>query len=197
MAWRLAKSLVKLREQVNAAHPNRSTASDGSIGDPRHAARASDHNPNSAGVVTAVDITVDRANGVNGYELSRSLAQDGRAKYIIYNSEIFRSYKPQLGWAKYTGSNAHKQHVHISVLASKADDESPWFEQAPVTASRITLRRGSKGQAVRLLQEKLGLPIDGVFGSGVEKAVKAFQTKHGLTADAVIGPASWRALDLK
>ena len=33
MAWRLAKSLEKLRSQVNAKHPKRSKASDGAIGD--------------------------------------------------------------------------------------------------------------------------------------------------------------------
>lgn len=38
MAWRLAKSLVTLREQVNALSPNRSRVSDGTIGDKTEAA---------------------------------------------------------------------------------------------------------------------------------------------------------------
>ncbi len=65
MNWRLAKSLETLRSQVNAVHPNRSKESDGSIGNAEHSARESDHNPNSAGVVCAIDITPDPAGGVD------------------------------------------------------------------------------------------------------------------------------------
>ncbi|HKV33547.1 MAG TPA: hypothetical protein VJP89_04485, partial [Pyrinomonadaceae bacterium] len=61
MAWRVAKSLLRLREQINELAPNRSKASDGTIGDAAHASRKSDHNPwvkdGSIGVVTAMDIT--------------------------------------------------------------------------------------------------------------------------------------------
>src|SRR4051794_9209283 len=59
MAFRLAKALETLRSQVNAAHPTRRKASDGWIGDTAHSARKSDHNPNSAGVVCALDMTHD------------------------------------------------------------------------------------------------------------------------------------------
>jgi hypothetical protein len=45
MAWRLAKSQETLRAQVNAAPPGRSKRDDGTIGDERHQASASDHNP--------------------------------------------------------------------------------------------------------------------------------------------------------
>lgn len=196
MAWRLARSLVKLREQIDTAHPNRSKISDGSIGDTRHSARKSDHNPNERGIVTAVDLTHDPAHGVDGNILSRQLASDPRVKYIIWSGSIFRSYKPELGWAKYTGPNRHDHHVHVSVLAGKANDDSAWVLGDPLPF-RVTLRRGSKGVAVRLLQEKLHIPIDGQFGLGTLKAVEAFQRKHGLQVDGVFGAASWRALGLK
>jgi len=42
MSWRLARSLEPLRNEVNAAAPNRSKASDGTIGDTAHSSRASD-----------------------------------------------------------------------------------------------------------------------------------------------------------
>jgi hypothetical protein len=67
MAWRPAKSLIQLRDQINQIAPNRSKASDGTIGDAAHASRASDHNPwvreGDAGVVTAIDITHDPDDG--------------------------------------------------------------------------------------------------------------------------------------
>lgn len=43
--WRVAKSLLRLREQVNANFPGRSTDSDGTIGDLHHCPGSSDHCP--------------------------------------------------------------------------------------------------------------------------------------------------------
>jgi hypothetical protein len=63
-----------------------------------------------------------------------------------------------------------------------------------------TLRRGSKGELVKRVQEYLkdesgaDLKIDGIFGSETEKAVKDFQKSHGLTVDGVIGPKTWAAM---
>jgi hypothetical protein len=54
MAWRVAKSLLTLREQVDAMAPNRNKSSDGTIGDQSHRSRNSDHNPNADGVAVAV-----------------------------------------------------------------------------------------------------------------------------------------------
>lgn len=126
--WRLAKSLETLREQIDAAHPDRSKASDGSIGDTAHQARVSDHNPNAQGVVTAIDITHDPAHGVDGSVLSRELIKDLRTKYVIFAGQIYRTYRPHLGWAAYRGPNRHDHHVHISVVADSHDydDTAPW-----------------------------------------------------------------------
>ena len=124
MAWRLAKSLEKLREQINAAHPQRSKASDGSIGDQAHAARASDHNPDEHGVVAAIDITNDPSGGVDGHTLSRALTGDPRAKYVIFHGEIWKARTGQ--WEAYHGANAHNHHVHISVKPDIYDNVEPW-----------------------------------------------------------------------
>src|SRR5688500_3284745 len=65
--WRVAKSLLTLRDEVNQAAPQRSKASDGTIGDAAHCRRQSDHNPwvrdGNIGVVTAMDITDDPTHG--------------------------------------------------------------------------------------------------------------------------------------
>ena len=130
MNWRVAKSLLTLREQVNAIAPNRSKKSDGTIGDSSHQPRASDHNPNADGVVTAMDITNDPNNGVDARALAELLrnSKDSRIKYVISNSQIFSSTKSPWEWRKYTGSNAHTKHVHISVVGDKTlyDDVKPW-----------------------------------------------------------------------
>lgn len=59
-----------------------------------------------------------------------------------------------------------------------------------------TVKRGSKGKAVKVLQVILGgLDIDGSFGPLTEESVRKFQKTHGgLTVDGVVGPKTWRAL---
>lgn len=63
-----------------------------------------------------------------------------------------------------------------------------------------TIRKGSTGELVELLQASLndeidaGLVIDGIFGSATERAVKFFQSTNGLKADGIVGPKTWAAL---
>jgi len=54
----------------------------------------------------------------------------------------------------------------------------------------IQLKVGTSGEAVKKLQQALGVPADGQFGSGTEKAVREFQQKNGLAADGIAGPAT-------
>jgi peptidoglycan/xylan/chitin deacetylase (PgdA/CDA1 family) len=61
------------------------------------------------------------------------------------------------------------------------------------------IRRGERGDRVRLLQEALqacgyDLTADGVFGPLTESAVKEFQSENGLYADGIAGPATLREL---
>ena len=51
-----------------------------------------------------------------------------------------------------------------------------------------TLRKGSRGEGVKMMQEALGIGADGAFGPGTERALKAWQAKNGLTADGIAGP---------
>jgi peptidoglycan hydrolase-like protein with peptidoglycan-binding domain len=53
-----------------------------------------------------------------------------------------------------------------------------------------------RGSSVRLLQGRLGVAADGVFGPGTARAVRRFQRAHGLTSDGVVGPATWSALGI-
>lgn len=142
MSWRLARSLIQLRKEVDEAFPKRSKRSDGAVGDAAHASRASDHNPwipDPAGVVdgvvSAIDITDDDASGADMRKLVEWLtkvSRDPRIKYVIHESRIYSSYPTSSApaWAArpYSGPNAHEQHVHISVDSrpNRFDDASPW-----------------------------------------------------------------------
>ena len=85
MGFRVAKSLLALRDQVDASAPHRDKSSDGTIGDLSHQSRKSDHNPIASGVVTAMDITNDPAHGVVARDIAEMLriSQDLRIKYVI------------------------------------------------------------------------------------------------------------------
>lgn len=120
MSWRLAHSLAQLRTQVNAAAPGRNKRSDGTIGDLAHSRTNSEHNPNPQGVVRAIDITHDPAGGCNGHKLAADaiaeLDRRGIRAYVIFDGRIRSTYVARGVWRRYTGSNPHPTHVHISVL---------------------------------------------------------------------------------
>jgi hypothetical protein len=132
--WRVARSLLALRDQVNRAAPKRNKASDGTIGDAAHCRRKSDHNPwvrdGNIGVVTAMDITHDQANGCDASAIAEAIrgSRDARVKYIIWNRQIANSSPigshTAWDWRPYTGSNPHTKHVHISVKPDKVSFDS-------------------------------------------------------------------------
>lgn len=81
-----------------------------------------------------------------------------------------------------------------------------WDKEAlgiPNTPSRPTLKKGSKGEAVKALQIFLNLngyqcgSADGIYGSKTETAVRAFQKAHPEcgTADGIVGIKTWRVIE--
>ena len=60
----------------------------------------------------------------------------------------------------------------------------------------MVLKLGSKGNEVKLLQEKLNLKADGVFGPLTEEAVKDFQRSNGLEVDGIVGNNTLSKLNL-
>ena len=56
------------------------------------------------------------------------------------------------------------------------------------------LRKGSRGEGVKMMQEALGVGADGAFGPGTERALKAWQAANGLTADGIAGPKTLEKL---
>ena len=57
-----------------------------------------------------------------------------------------------------------------------------------------TLRKGCRGDGVKMMQAALGLDADGVFGPGTERALKQWQADNGLTADGIAGPKTLEKL---
>lgn len=59
---------------------------------------------------------------------------------------------------------------------------------------KMLLKKGSEGENVKKIQEKLGLTKDGIFGSITEHSVKKWQTQHGLTSDGIVGDNTWNKM---
>ena len=70
-----------------------------------------------------------------------------------------------------------------------------------LAATHPLLKIGSTGAAVSYLQAsltKLGYnpgPIDGIFGSKTDAAVRSFQKAKGLVVDGIVGNNTWAAID--
>lgn len=57
-----------------------------------------------------------------------------------------------------------------------------------------TIKRGSKGKAVKIWQIILGnVTVDGDFGPATEAATRKWQAAHNLAADGIVGPKTWKA----
>jgi hypothetical protein len=130
----LCKAGQQLREQFDDSFPDRDRRSDGWIGDLRHSARPSDHNPDrETGIVRAID--VDRDVHKSGKpdlmpdiaDQIRLAAKAGekRVSYIIFAGRIASS---RLGWRwrPYKGSNPHNHHLHVS-FTKTGDTDSSFF----------------------------------------------------------------------
>jgi hypothetical protein len=134
MKYKLCKAGQQLREQFDDSYPSRDRTSDGWIGDTRHSARTSDHNPDAEGIVRAIDIDRD-LSGKKKPDLMPDLADQirlfaksdssKRISYIIFNGKIA---SPRMGWRwrKYSGINPHDHHCHIS-FTPKGDTDGSFF----------------------------------------------------------------------
>ena len=61
-----------------------------------------------------------------------------------------------------------------------------------------TLRKGSAGSAVKVLQQALGgLAVDGRFGPATQARVVSFQRSAGVSATGVVDRKTWDAVERK
>lgn len=120
---RLAPALVNLRSEINARWPHRDKRTDGWLGDAAHKLRASDHNPDSRGIVHAIDIDKD---GILPYVvISACLRDNWPTKYVIYNRRI---WEPRNDWRDrpYKGKNPHTDHIHVSIKTGANWESNKW-----------------------------------------------------------------------
>jgi hypothetical protein len=115
---------IAVLRQATALRPKRKKASDGLLPSAAHMKQSptSDHNTG-----LAVDLTHDPENGIDCVNIFEKLKEDKRVKYLIFQEKIWSKEKSKLGNRRYTGSNPHNKHLHISIESTMGTDTSPWF----------------------------------------------------------------------
>lgn len=212
MTWRLAGSLIELRNQVDAAWPGRNKGSDGTIGDAAHQATQSDHNPDRNGVVCAFDITQDPAHGADMEALADAIRAHPHpaVQYLIFNRRIANADIGGFAWRPYNGTSPHTEHLHVSVRhGAIADNGTAWSlpnapSPAPVPGPVLIppfpgriLETGSKGSDVLMWQHRLfdrgwhRMTIDGDFGPITRDLTQQFQRQVHVVDDGKVGPITW------
>jgi len=138
---KLCKAGQQLRLQVDDTYSDRDRTSDGWIGDTRHQASVSDHNPDAAGIVRAIDIDRD-LSGKAKPDFMPNLADqirlcaragDKRISYVIFDGRIASS-KKAWAWRPYDGANKHNHHCHISF--TQAGDTDGSFFNIPMIGGK-------------------------------------------------------------
>lgn len=148
-------------------------------------------------------------------ELKNGQRTDGKALYPgdpvflkkVENGKINRHH---IGY--YVGDNTvieakGTQWGVVTSPLSRWHETARWYnilyDNGAYFGKLLTLKRGMRGEQVKLLQETLNelpagaaldLKVDGIFGAETEKAVRQFQADKGLTVDGVVGPKTWKAL---
>lgn len=82
-----------------------------------------------------------------------------------------------------------KEALHM--LGAEPSDHDDHEDDEDLDVEDIgVLKKGMRGDGVKLMQEALGIGADGVFGPGTERALKEWQSANGLVADGIAGPAT-------
>ena len=98
------------------------------------------------------------------------------------------------------GDLSKKSWTHFGIPVGLYDGSV--IPDVPVPVVRPLLKKGSRGDAVREMQQKLmdlGYDLgkwgaDGIFGKQTLAAVKAFQKTEGLKSDGIVGPLTYAKL---
>jgi hypothetical protein len=130
---------IAVLRQATALKPMRKKASDGLLPSAAHMKQSpnSDHNTG-----LAVDLTHDPKNGIDCVEIFEKLKEDKRVSYLIFQGQIWSKEKAKQGNRKYTGTNPHNKHLHISIESAMGADTSPWFwwMNSPKTINQVIAR---------------------------------------------------------
>lgn len=126
--------------------------------------------------------------------------------YIIWNTKMWREYAPERGWAAYTGSVPHTDHIHFSFSWDGAMARTSWWTGRATTAVDLGPCRVYAGQyaplytLARTAACPTNLPVAPVspypvYVLGQRNAqIAVAQRALGVLADEQFGPVTFAAL---
>ena len=144
-----------------------------------------------------------RKFGIPVRQLTDAQLADGKSKGIVTHDQVSRVFKRSNHWDPGPAFPMTAFLARVSALLGTAPAAKPKPKPAAVAVPAFpgTVRRGSRGAAVRAVQSRLrargwAITVDGDFGPRTEAVVEAFQLeKLGRRAvDGIAGPNTWRAL---
>ena len=115
-------------------------------------------------------------------------------------------YAEKIGFTGVGLDDKYQKFLHVDTRSGKSFFRYRAIGSTySVSSFFTTVKLGSKGDAVKLLQTKLNklgykgkdgkeLTCDGDFGVNTEYALKNFQKKKSLIADGIAGPKTWAKL---
>jgi hypothetical protein len=223
MSWKPVAGIPTLQAQVNKRWPKRDKASDGVKGDAAHAARKSDHNPDSRGLVHAVDIDEDLrgsqhdnrwfADQLIAYARMKK-AGSARFKNIVYENQVASGTYAKHFWTWRDGEYGHTKHIHVS-FSNAGEQDSGEFD-VPVLYGKLgawdgtvpfydilsdSFKNGEKNKATWRLACRLaelgfyeGSPLPEGRQGFPERAIKKMQEYMGWEKTDDYTPKTHRAI---
>ena len=139
---------------------------------------------------------------VDAFRSYKSMEQCVYNYYELLNTKLYArvlsgsSYSDQMKQIKACGYMTSSKEVN-SVLNIIGNYNLTRYDEAGIYR---VLKKGCKGEDVRLLQEKLNakgynLKTDGIFGQITTGAVMDYQKKNNLVVDGIVGSQTLKALN--
>ncbi|NEO25626.1 MAG: hypothetical protein F6K03_01670, partial [Kamptonema sp. SIO4C4] len=93
-----------------------------------------------------------------------------------------------------TESATQKFHQLMGINASGRPVSLTWKAIEEIFSQPLMRPNHAEGLAVRYVEHRIGIDIDGVYDAEAAEALENFQRRQGLVVDGIVGPNTWEKL---